>query len=552
MTPPAPQPSFLVRRGAVLLLAGWALFLASWAHFGIAPQRPLMNDEAVEMLQTVDLPLDRFYFLAPAHRDRWCEVVESAAIYLNRIFVGPGRYDLTPVRLLHAFVFVAGVLAFYAAASRVLSRFFSLAAAFLFASSSLNLFYNQVLTRNYLSAPLAALILLFLIRALRADSLAQRSRWLIGGVGGVLTLGIMTYSAFRPLAAALGVALVLEAVLRPGLGLKQRLLRCGIPVACFLVVGAMTGLLLWLSRTSLDVFLGRGTYSLAKGLAPLESLGLTWASPIWLTRSPEYEGKFIIDETLWAFAQPYILWPLAAFFVLGLLRGLLGRGRERRPELFVAAWTVLLCLAILSAGGPNPKYSYVLLPFYFLLTFSGLQVAVEAVIRALERVASRGLLTANRRPPLSVPRAVHGAVIGCLAVCVGLEVRHLASRPDFINDLSRDPRPLGLMVHYQQMHRLATDTAQVAIDVARALPESKVYTNAVWGGDLLFWMIRPHENIRKVDTPEELLQQVLAHPDLRQVLVFNYAGERDVLDGFRDVARRQRLDVHYLGPETRK
>jgi homoserine O-acetyltransferase len=82
----------LVRWGPALLLAAWALLLSSWAHFIIAPQRNLLNDEAVELLQTVDLPFNTFHYLAPAHQDRWCEPVESAGIYLNRLFVGPGRY----------------------------------------------------------------------------------------------------------------------------------------------------------------------------------------------------------------------------------------------------------------------------------------------------------------------------------------------------------------------------------------------------------------------------------------------------------------------------
>lgn len=542
------ERSFLVRHGVVLLLAGWSLLLASWAHFGIAPQRPLMNDEAVEMLQTVDLPLDRFYFLAPAHRDRWCEVVESVAIYLNRIFVGPGRFDLTPVRLLHAFAFVVGVLAFYAAAKRSLSRFFSVAASFVLAASSLNLFYNQVLTRNYLSAPLGALILFFLVRAFRADLPGPRAGWLIGGVGCVLTLGIMSYSAFRPLAAALGGALTLEVLLRREVSLGHRVRQCGRVIICFLGVGAATGFLLWLSHTPLEVFVGRGTYSLAKGMPPWESLGLTWLSPVWLTRSPEYEGKFIIDETLWAFEQPYILWTLAVFYGLGLVGGLLGRGRERRPELFVAAWTVVLCQAILSAGGPNPKYSYVLLPFYFLLTFAGLQSVVEDLSRGLKHAAAYGRLIANRQLPRSASRALHGAVIAYLAVHVGLELRHLAGRPGFINDLSRDRHPLPLMVHYQQMHRIAIETAQVAIELARASPEGVVYMSAVWGGDLAFWMIRPYGNIRKIDTPAQLREEIAMRDGRPQRLVFNYAQNPDVIEGFQDEARRQGVEVHFLGP----
>ncbi len=500
------------------------------------------------MLQTVDLPLDRFHFLAPAHRDRWCEVVESVAIYLNRMFVGPGRYDLTPVRLLHAFVFVVGVLAFYAAVRRSLSRFFSLAAAVVLAASSLNLFYNQVLTRNYLSAPLGALILLALVRAFRADSPVRRSVWLIGGVGAGLTLGIMSYSAFRPFAAALGGALILEGLLRPEVRLRHRLQQCGRVIVCFLGVGAATGLLLWLSRTPVEVFVGRGTYSLAKGLPPLESLGLTWLSPIWLTRSSEYEGKFIIDETLWTFEQPYILWTLAAFYGLGLVGGLIGRGRSRRPERFVSAWTVLLCQAILSAGGPNPKYSYVLLPFYFFLTFAGLQSAVEGLSRSLQHVAARVRWIVKRPSRWLASRALRGAVIVYLAVHVTLELRHLASRPDFINDLSCDPHPLPLMVHYQQMHRIAMETAQVAIELARASPEGVVYMSAVWGGDLAFWMIRPYGKIRRIDTPAQLREEIAVHAGRPQRLVFNHAQNPDVIEGFRDEAQRHGVEVHFLGP----
>ncbi|MFN5560152.1 MAG: hypothetical protein ACK5CF_05275 [Opitutaceae bacterium] len=539
---------FLVRWGPALLLAAWALLLSSWAHFIIAPQRNLLNDEAVELLQTVDLPFNTFHYLAPAHQDRWCEPVESAGIYLNRLFVGPGRYDVTPLRILHLVVFVGGVLVFYAAASRVLPRFFSVAASAIFAASSVNLYYNQVLTRNYLSAPLAALILFFLVRSFHARTASQRSRSLVWGVGCVLLVGVMTYSAFRPLAAALFVALMLEVATRPGSSVREKLQQCRMPVACFLGIGAATGALLWVSQTPLGLFVSRGTYSLAKGLSPWSSLGLTWASPIWLTRSSEYEGKFIIDETHWAFEQPYILWPLAAFYVLGLLGGLLGRGREGRPEFFIAAWTVVLCQAVLSAGGPNLKYSYVLFPFYVLLTFAGLQVAAEAAVRGLQRVARLGPSSPNPRFPPSVPGFVRAGVIAGLVLYVGLDVRHLAGRPAFINDLTRDPDPLRLMVHYQKMHRLALDTAQTAIDLARASPESMVYAQAVWGGDLVYWMIRPYGNIKKVDTPQEFSRLVEAQPGRKAVLVFNHAGERDVIRGFHESAQRHGVEVHFLDP----
>lgn len=539
---------FLIRWGPVLLLAAWALLLSSWAHFIIAPQRNLLNDEAVELLQTVDLPFTKFHYLAPAHKDRWCEPVESFGIYLNRIFVGPGRYDVTPLRILHIVVFVAGVLAFYAAAGRVLSRFFSVAATAIFAASSVNLYYNQVLTRNYLSAPLAGLILVFLVRSLRGETPSPRPRTYVWGMGCVLLVGVMTYSAFRPFAAALFVALMLEVATRPGFSVREKLRQCRIPVACFLGIGVATGVLLWLSQTPLGVFVSRGTYSLATGMTPWSRLGLTWASPIWLTRSSQYEGKFIIDETLWAFEQPYILWPLAAFYVVGLLGGLLGRDRERRPELFIAAWTVVLCQAILSAGGPNLKYSYVLFPFYVLLTFAGLQAAAEAAVRGLQRVLRLGPASPNPRFPPSIPGLVRAGVIGCLVVYVALDVKHLAGRPAFINDLSRDPDPLYLMVHYQKMHRLAIETARTAIDLARASPEGRVYVHAIWGGDLVYWMIRPHANIKKVDTPPEFSRLVQAEPDRKAALVFNHAGERDVIRGFHESAERHGVEVHFLDP----
>jgi hypothetical protein len=364
----------------------------------------------------------------------------------------------------------------------------------------------------------------------------------------VLLVGVMTYSAFRPLAAALFVALMLEVATRPGSSVREKLQQCRMPVACFLGIGTATGALLWVSQTPLGLFVSRGTYSLAKGLGPWSSLGLTWASPIWLTRSSEYEGKFIIDETHWAFAQPYILWPLAAFYVLGLLGGLLGRGREGRPELFIAAWTVVLCQAVLSAGGPNLKYSYVLFPFYVLLTFAGLQVAAEAAVRGLQRVARLGSSSPNPRFPPSAPGFVRACVIAGLVLYVGLDVRHLAGRPAFINDLTQDPDPLRLMVHYQKMHRLAIDTAQTAIDLARASPESMVYAQAVWGGDLVYWMIRPYANIKKVDTPQEFSRLVAAQPGRKAVLVFNHAGERDVIRGFHESAQRHDVEVHFLDP----
>jgi hypothetical protein len=142
--------------------------------------------------------------------------------------------------------------------------------------------------------PLAGLLLFFLVRSFHAGTPLQRTRSMVW-MGCVLLVGVMTYSAFRPLAAALFVALMWEVALRPGFSVRERLKHSRVPVACFLGIGAATGALLWLSQTPLGLFVSRGTYSLATGIDPLTRLGLTWDSPIWLTLYSKYEVKFIID-----------------------------------------------------------------------------------------------------------------------------------------------------------------------------------------------------------------------------------------------------------------
>jgi hypothetical protein len=75
-----------------------------------------------------------------------------------------------------------------------------------------------------------------------------------------------------------------------------------------------------------------------------------------------------------------------------------------------------------------------------------------------------------------------------------------------------------------------------------------VYAHAIWGGDLVYWMIRPYGNIKKVDTPQQFVSEVEARPGRRQELVFNHAGERDVIRGFHESAKRYGVGVHFLDP----
>ena len=44
----------------------------------------MINDEAVELLQALDLPADRWYYFAPSYRGGLVDLIEALPSYLNR------------------------------------------------------------------------------------------------------------------------------------------------------------------------------------------------------------------------------------------------------------------------------------------------------------------------------------------------------------------------------------------------------------------------------------------------------------------------------------
>jgi len=542
-----------------IILAGvllWAALLSFGANFYLSEQRNIFKDEAIELLQSVDLPTNGFYFFAPAHKDAWADFVEAGGIYLNRLFLTADLHDLRFLKTFHVFVFTLATLIIYLSLRKAFTAEAAFWGALGFCTSSLNLFYNQVLTRNYLSPLISGAILFCVLKGFSGVNLKKQVFWTVAGAGAALVLGTFSYSAFRPLAIALCAALVLYAFVFSEFRLAAVLQGIGLAVLLALGLGLSIGVLLWLSNTPFELFLKRGNYAVAPAAMMLKHVWLTIISPIFLTRN----GAFIIDETHWSFAQAYLSWPLAGFYILGLVRGMFALGQNNRQANFIICWTTLAAQTILAAGGPSVKYTYALFPFYVYIAFSGVDACLRLIKHGCHREVSTRMFSASVSlpglPPGQRLYTALGALRGLVLLSLFLDLGHLCSRPVFLSYPQNDPGAYVTAHHYQNVHRLAIDTATRAIKLASLKPEARIFTRSIWGPEIVFWMIRPYPGISKVFSPENLEAMSALHKEKEQFLVINDAMDWTEIENFKITAARLNIKLHivtslvpsYLGP----
>ena len=73
------KKAFIGKQFILLLLC----FLFSFAFCKSIPKEGVINDEAVELLQSQDLPTDRFYYFAPNYHGGQVDLIESLVPYVN-------------------------------------------------------------------------------------------------------------------------------------------------------------------------------------------------------------------------------------------------------------------------------------------------------------------------------------------------------------------------------------------------------------------------------------------------------------------------------------
>lgn len=382
-----------------LLFGAVAFVIGLIAHTSI--ERPLINDEAVELRQAEGTSWRSFHFLTPpeAYPEGSVEEIETLAPYLHRAsftLLASALNDreafLAPVRGLHLAAFVLAALIFTAALAHRWGDEMACVGGVCFATSGFVLILNHILTRNGISILWGSLLVLALCRWEAPAQADKRWPWAAGIWTATLILGCWTYTSFRIVAAA-GFAALLLAWLY-----FDRRLRSAIVLSA---AGSTFCLLLFLlvkaDGSSFESFLRRGSQAVGSGDYYWYHLSLCLAAPFWHASGEISTGEistFVTEDVHHLMGRALLSPFLAPFFGLGLLAGLLRRKVEW--PVFVAAWTWLLSMPLCALGGPSVKYQFALFPFILLLTARGLLLGKEWVAAALHphtaNFASSGIL----------------------------------------------------------------------------------------------------------------------------------------------------------------
>lgn len=356
----------------VLVLLG--AVVGGCAHFAF--QRPLINDEAVELIQGTGMPLDRFHFFAPepCYPDGIADVIETAVPYFQRMLTGEitspadqPRHEFI-VRAFYLAAYITGACLLALTAGRLWAYPWSPIAGLLLIFSSYCLILNNIVTRNGITILWSTLAAWSLILWLNRRPEASAARNALGLILLTITLilGCWTYTSFRILTVAIYGALSLH-------WLRYERTKTSLLAITLSAVGFATviALMVTADETELEFFIKRGSYALRDPYDYIARLGYTLLSP-WHHASSN-SVPFLVEDVHILVGRAVISPWLSPFFALGWV--LAWRGSCRYVHLCALVWTLGMIGCALA--GPNTKYLFVFLPFTLLLTLSGLRATVE-------------------------------------------------------------------------------------------------------------------------------------------------------------------------------
>jgi hypothetical protein len=359
-------------RTADAVVLAWAIavfFFAAWLRPHL--MTGLINDEAVEMLQALDVPHDHLYYFVPSYRDGRTDLIESLTPYVNRALWHVFGFGTRVVLVFHAACLAAAVWFFHLAVRRIHGPWWGVAGAVLLGGSSYVLFYDQILTRNALSPFWSAILIALAVAAIGEAGDPRRERRLLLSLAAVLVMGMATYTSFKLLLPAVYLAFALCL-------LVQRRSRGWAALAgSALLVVALTFVALKATHTPTQGLLQRGQYAMVRwNNAHLyrQHLWRTYVLPIW--QDPRYK-EFITEETNDGYARCMLPLVLAPFFVIGCIRTAL-RARRSPAELWILA-TFVTAVPLFALGGPNLKHCLALFPWIAALTIGGLRSVYEGL-----------------------------------------------------------------------------------------------------------------------------------------------------------------------------
>jgi hypothetical protein len=379
-TPPETSRKISLPDAAALLWVGVVFVVACGVRSHM--MAGTINDEAVELLQALDLPSDHWYYFVPAYRGGVVDLIESLPSYLNRGLWHCFGSGPRPILVFHAGLLAAAVGLLQRAVRRTYGPGWGLVAAILLGGSSYTLFYDQLLTRNALSPFWGALVVWLAVVTLTAVR-TPVCLAALGGLSVAVTLAMASYTSFKLLAVPLYFALLLALV-----G-QRRWVVAGGALLSALLVALLTATALQATETPAAVVFERGRYAMASPRdLPRFGRHLWRTAVLPMVRDPEYRD-FVTEETNDGYARA-MLPPIAApFFALGLV-GAFRRGRSAPVEAW-CAWTFLLAVPVFALGGPNLKHCLVLFPWIATSTAFGLRCASRWALPRWEEAAALGV-----------------------------------------------------------------------------------------------------------------------------------------------------------------
>jgi hypothetical protein len=359
----------MVRFAGLFIAFVLAATMAALANFGIS--RPLDNDEAVELCESVALEIGTFeYFVhnKPSQVGQVGNYNESLPIFLNRFAwagIDPqadsvGAQSLSRIRWLHVLFFAVTASLLFGWTRRIAGSGWAFFGVVILCTGAYPLLMNQFLTRNAITPIWSLLAAISACAGLEAtNASARRNYWLLA-LPTACILGLWSYTSFRPFAiAAFGALFWMRR-------------RCQIPTAAAHTI--LTGALLTVGLTVTLASIN-GTTEISRFALRGSSVLVSWqdyflnlvhvAGAVFRWQPPD--GTFVAEVAHRSIASPLFSPLFAPFLALGFWRC----WRSPDPRLAFIPRCLLLFLPLSALGGPNIRHPLVVFPLLVVVLVAG-------------------------------------------------------------------------------------------------------------------------------------------------------------------------------------
>lgn len=356
-------------RNLIFILAALAMIIGFFAH---TLGRPLFGDECTELLQALDRPKG-FFILTPSFSANWIVLsIESFVTYIYSFFLKNFGFKngLLAIRAVHIAFFTFSAVLLYLVLRRMVSSFWAFCGSFLFIFSNYALCFMQILTRNAMTPFWVLCSLLFLCMMFNnKENLNQHKRYqVLFLIMAVITstLGLVTYSGFRIYITALSLALFINCIMYQKNKIKQALF---FPIA---IIGVLFALL-FLSNTTIEAFMYRGSYALVKKEHFLQVFYQVLLFPFKFYQ----HGYFVVEQAHVLVGRSPLPFYFAPFFCIGFFqsfsKSIYKKNINKFYMLVFLRNFLVLSVILFSFLGPNLKYFYGLWPVLIIFCVVGIE-----------------------------------------------------------------------------------------------------------------------------------------------------------------------------------